>query len=66
MYNAHETISLETEHEYDEKRQDDDRKTKQKMELIQSQLKTHARKVKDFVCFKEYHYFVYELVKLTS
>lgn len=46
MYNTHETIAVETERQYDEKRQDDDRKTKEKMELIKSKLKTHARKVK--------------------
>jgi hypothetical protein len=46
MYNTHDTITVEPEREYDEKRQDDDRKTKQKMELIRSKLKTHARKVK--------------------
>ncbi|CAF2932413.1 unnamed protein product [Rotaria sp. Silwood2] len=44
MYNAHETITVEQEREYDEKRQADDRKTKQKMELIRSKLKTHTRK----------------------
>ncbi|CAF0787540.1 unnamed protein product [Rotaria sordida] len=44
MYNTHETITVETERQYDEKRQADDRKTKQKMELIRSKLKTHARK----------------------
>ena len=38
---------LNPEREYNEKRQDDDRKTKQKMELIRSKLKTHARKVKN-------------------
>ena len=46
MYNAHETTTVEPEREFNEKRQDDDRKTKQKMELIRSKLKTHARKVK--------------------
>lgn len=45
MYNTHETLTVEPEREYDEKRQADDRKTKQKMELIRSKLKTHARKV---------------------
>ena len=45
MYNVHETTTIEPEREYSEKRQDDDRKTKQKMELIRSKLKTHARKV---------------------
>lgn len=45
MYNTHETIAVETERQYDEKRQADDRKTKQKMELIRSKLKTHTRKV---------------------
>ncbi|CAM2696433.1 unnamed protein product [Rotaria socialis] len=44
MYNAHETITVEAEPENDEKRQADDRKTKQKMELIRSKLKTHDRK----------------------
>ncbi|CAF0985164.1 unnamed protein product [Rotaria sp. Silwood1] len=44
MYNTHETITVETERQYDEKRQADDRKTKQKMELIRSKLKTHSRK----------------------
>ncbi len=48
MYNAHETTTVEREREYTEKRQDDDRKTKQKMELIKSKLKTHTRKVKNF------------------
>lgn len=48
MYSTHETIGVEPEREDDEKRQDDDRKTKQKMELIRSKLKTHARKVKNF------------------
>ena len=46
MYNTHETLTIEPEREYDEKRQADDRKTKQKMELIRSKLKTHARKVR--------------------
>lgn len=46
MYNVHETTTMEPEREFSEKRQDDDRKTKQKMELIRSKLKTHARKVK--------------------
>lgn len=45
MYNTQETMTGETEHEYDEKRQTEDRKTKQKMELIRSKLKTHSRKV---------------------
>ncbi|CAF1506841.1 unnamed protein product [Adineta steineri] len=45
MYNTHDPIIVESERKYDEKRQDDDRKTKQKMELIRSKLKTHARKV---------------------
>ena len=45
MYNTHETITIAAEREYDEKRQADDRKTKQKMELIRSKLKTHTRKV---------------------
>jgi len=49
MYNTHETIAVEPEREYDEKRQADDRKTKQKMELIRSKLKTHARKVKNLL-----------------
>ncbi|CAF1205739.1 unnamed protein product [Adineta steineri] len=44
MYNTHDPIIVESERKYDEKRQDDDRKTKQKMELIRSKLKTHARK----------------------
>ena len=48
MYNAHEATTVESEREFNEKRQDDDRKTKQKMELIRSKLKTHARKVKHF------------------
>jgi hypothetical protein len=47
-YNPHETLTVESEREYDEKRQADDRKTKQKMESIRSKLKTHARKVKYF------------------
>lgn len=46
MYNTHETVTVESERENDEKRQADDRKTKQKMELIRSKLKTHARKVR--------------------
>ena len=46
MYNVHETTMIEPEREFSEKRQDDDRKTKQKMELIRSKLKTHARKVR--------------------
>ncbi|CAM4882611.1 unnamed protein product [Rotaria socialis] len=45
MYNTHETVAVETDRQYDEKRQADDRKTKQKMELIRSKLKTHPRKV---------------------
>ncbi len=49
MYNTHETITMEPEREYDEKRQADDRKTKQKMDLIRSKLKAHPRKVKTFV-----------------
>jgi AN1-type zinc finger and ubiquitin domain-containing protein 1 len=48
MYNTHETTTVNPEREYNEKRQNDDRKTKQKMELIRSKLKTHARKVKNF------------------
>ncbi len=48
MYNTHETATVEPEREYNEKRQDDDRKTKQKMELIRSKLKTHARKVNNY------------------
>jgi hypothetical protein len=48
MYNTHETTTVDPEREYNEKRKDDDRKTKQKMELIRSKLKTHARKVKNF------------------
>lgn len=44
MYNAHETTTIEPEREYNEKRLDDDRKTKQKMELLRSKLKTHGRK----------------------
>src|SRR5690348_11411249 len=44
MYNTHETITVEPGRGYDEKRQADDRKTKQKMELIRSKLKTHTRK----------------------
>jgi len=48
MYNAHEATTtattIEPEREYNEKRLDDDRKTKQKMELLRSKLKTHARK----------------------
>jgi hypothetical protein len=58
MYNAHETITTETDRESDEKRKADDRKTKQKMELIRSKLKPNARKVKNFyriiVCFNSY------------
>ncbi len=46
MYNTHDTITVETGRESDEKRQADDRKTKQKMESIRSKLKTHPRKVK--------------------
>lgn len=46
MYNAHETITVESERENNEKRQADDRKTKQKMESIRSKLKTHPRKVR--------------------
>ncbi len=45
MYNTHDTITVQPDREYDEKRQADDRKTKQKMELIRSKLKTHTRKV---------------------
>jgi hypothetical protein len=45
MYNPRETITVEPERDYDEKRQADDRKTKQKMESIRSKLKTHTRKV---------------------
>jgi hypothetical protein len=47
MYSTHETIAIEPEREDYERRQDDDRQTKQKMELIRSKLKTHARKVKN-------------------
>ncbi len=46
MYNTHETITVEPEREYDEKREADDRKTKQKMELIRSKLKTNSKKVR--------------------
>lgn len=46
MYNTHETITVEPERQDDEKRQADDQKTKQKMDLIRSKLKTHPRKVK--------------------
>jgi cell division protein FtsL len=48
MYNAHETINVEPDRESEEKRKADDRKTKQKMELIRSKLKPHTRKVKNF------------------
>ena len=51
MYNTHETMSVEPDRESDEKRQADDRKTKQKMELIRSKLKTHTRKVKEFLFY---------------
>ncbi|CAF1242032.1 unnamed protein product [Rotaria sp. Silwood1] len=44
MYNTHETMTVEQERKYDEKRQADDRKTKEKMESIRSKLKTHTRK----------------------
>jgi len=40
MYNTHETLTIEP----DEKRQADDKKTREKMELIRSKLKTHPRK----------------------
>ena len=46
MYNTQETLTVEPDREYDEKRQADDQKTKQKMELIRSKLKTDSRKVK--------------------
>ena len=45
MYNAHETVTVESERKCDEKRQADNRKTKQKMELIRSRLKTQDKKV---------------------
>lgn len=45
MYNTHEPITVESDRQYDEKRQADDRKTKQKMDLIRSKLKIHPRKV---------------------
>ncbi|CAF0934228.1 unnamed protein product [Adineta ricciae] len=44
MYSTHETIAIEPERENNEKRQDDDRKTKEKMESIRSKLKTHTKK----------------------
>lgn len=50
MYNAHEATTIDPEREYNEKRRDDDRKTKQKMELLRSKLKTHARKVRSILC----------------
>lgn len=43
MYNA----TVEPERQFDEKRQADDRKTKQKMDLIRSKLKISPRKVND-------------------
>lgn len=46
MYNAQETLTVEPDREYDEKRQADDQKTKQKMESIRSKLKTDPRKVR--------------------
>jgi hypothetical protein len=55
MYNTHETLTVEPEREYDEKRQDDDRKTKQKMELIRTKLKTHPKKVKYLKMILFYH-----------
>jgi len=61
MYNTHETITVEPEREYDEKRQADDRKTKQKMDLIRSKLKTHPRKVKAFFKLHESHFYFLHL-----
>jgi hypothetical protein len=46
MYNTHETLTVNPEREHDEKRQADDRKTKQKMDSIRSKLKINAKKVK--------------------
>lgn len=45
MYNTHDRIIVDNKNETDEKRQADDKKTKQKMESIRSKLKTHPRKV---------------------
>lgn len=45
IYNAQETVNVETEQEYDEKRRADDQKTKQKMDAIRSKLKTRSKKV---------------------
>ena len=45
MYNTHEKTTAGVDREYDEKRQADDRRTKQKMEWIRSKLKNHSRKV---------------------
>lgn len=47
MYNTHETMTVDSERQYDEKRQADDRKTKQKMDHIRSKLKVHPRKVNE-------------------
>ncbi|UJR28792.1 hypothetical protein I4U23_010017 [Adineta vaga] len=44
MYSTHETIAIEPEREKDEKRQNDNRKTKEKMESIRSKLKTNEKK----------------------
>ncbi len=61
MYNTHETITVDPEREYDEKRQADDRKTKQKMDLIRSKLKAHPRKVNAFCLIFTKFYFLFFL-----
>ena len=50
MYNTHDILPVETEREFDEKRQADNRKTKERMESIRSKLKAHPTKV-DFFFF---------------
>lgn len=47
MYNTHEATTVDPNREFNEKRQDDDRKTKQTMELIRSKLKPRAKKVRN-------------------
>ena len=53
MYNTHDILPVETEREFDEKRQADNRKTKERMESIRSKLKAHPTKV-DFFFLKNF------------
>ena len=45
MYNTHEPVTVKPDREYDEKRQADDQRTKEKMEFLRSKMKTETSKV---------------------